>query len=668
MKNALIVVLLLFFVKASLAQRCDGPGQTPSKAFPVCGTSTFHQTTVPLCVTQDLKVPGCSNAAYQDRNPFWYRFTCYTAGTLGFLIKPLDSGDDYDWQLYDITGRDPNDVFTDASLIVTGNWAGTYGSTGASNSGVDFIQCASDPAAKKNSFSKMPALAEGHAYLLLVSHFTNSQSGYDLSFSGGTAVITDPVLPALQKIEAACNGSTMRVKLNKKIKCSSLANDGSDFFITPAGVTVTGAVGMGCADGFDSDSLLINLNTSLGPGTYQLGVKKGSDGNTLLDYCDNAVSASDAVSFTVLPLASTPMDSMAPVKCSPHQLTLIFKKPMICSSLAADGSDFSISGAYPVAISEVKGNCAGGVTKEIVIRFSQALQQKGDFILTLKKGTDGNTLLDECTQETPAGSSLRFSIKDTVNAGFAYQLRYGCLQDTVDYFHAGGNEVNSWKWKLGDNLTGSQKNVRGIYTEFDQKNIELIVSNGFCADSARQTVMLDNFLKADFNVAPDNCPNEPVKFTSLASGKIASHNWTFGDGGASTSGSPEHSFAEPARETAFPVQYTVKDILGCEKTITKQVKIYSSCTVFVPNAFTPGADGRNDIFRVLNAVKAEKFEFKIFNRWGQLIFQTKDWRQGWDGRYKNEWQPAGAFVWMMRYVDSRNNQPVERKGSFVLIR
>src|SRR5687768_3708048 len=122
MKNVLIAFFLLFFFNASFAQRCDGPGQTPSKAFPVCGTSTFHQTTVPICVTQDLKVPGCSNVAYQDKNPFWYKFTCYKDGDLGFLIKPLDSGDDYDWQLYDITGRDPNDVFTDASLIVTGNW------------------------------------------------------------------------------------------------------------------------------------------------------------------------------------------------------------------------------------------------------------------------------------------------------------------------------------------------------------------------------------------------------------------------------------------------------------------------------------------------------------------------------------------------------------------
>ncbi len=669
MKNALTVIFLLFCVKASFAQRCNEPGQTPSKAFPICGTTTFHQTRVPTCVTQNLKVPGCSDNDYQDKNPYWYRFTCYKDGTLGFLIKPMNSKDDYDWQLFDITDRDPDDVFTDASLVVTGNWAGTSGNTGASASGVDFIQCASDPAENKNAFSKMPELKEGHTYLLLVSHFTDSQSGYDLSFSGGTAVITDPVLPALRTTEAECNGTTIRVKLNKKIKCNSIAADGSDFFITPSGSSVASIIGVGCEQGgFDTDSLVLYLNTSLTPGNYQLKVKKGSDGNTLLDYCDKAVLEGDANSFTIVAVPPTPMDSMAPVKCAPNKVTLVFSKPMLCSSIAADGSDFVINGAYPVSITQVKGDCDQGTTKEIIISFAEPLQQKGDFIITLRKGSDGNTLLNECAKETPAGSSLSFSVKDTVSADFNYQLRYGCTIDTVDYFHAGGNEINSWKWSLDDNLASTQQNPRGLYTEFDEKHIELIVSNGFCSDTVRKNVLLDNFFKADFSVVPDNCPSEPIKFTSTASGNISAHNWSFGDGSASTEASPEHSFAPPSREATFKVKYTVTNMMGCEKSVTKEIKIYSSCTVYVPNAFTPGGDGRNDVFRVLNAMKAEKFEFKIYNRWGQLVYQTRDWKQGWDGRVNGQLQPTGTFVWMMQYTDSRNNQRIERKGSFVLIR
>jgi gliding motility-associated-like protein len=71
---------------------------------------------------------------------------------------------------------------------------------------------------------------------------------------------------------------------------------------------------------------------------------------------------------------------------------------------------------------------------------------------------------------------------------------------------------------------------------------------------------------------------------------------------------------------------------------------------------------------VLNAVKAENFELRIFNRWGQMLFQSKDWKRGWDGRLNGQLQPTGTYVWFVRYKDSRNNQLVERKGSVVLIR
>jgi gliding motility-associated-like protein len=88
----------------------------------------------------------------------------------------------------------------------------------------------------------------------------------------------------------------------------------------------------------------------------------------------------------------------------------------------------------------------------------------------------------------------------------------------------------------------------------------------------------------------------------------------------------------------------------------------------VPNAFTPNGDGMNDVFRIQNGVKTEKFNLKIFNRWGQPVFETKNWKQGWDGRYRGQPQATGTFIWFMRYTDTRSNKPVERKGSLTLIR
>src|SRR5689334_11201233 len=102
-KHRVIHILFLLIVQKGLSQPCTTPGQTPSTAFPVCGTSVFTQNNVPLCSTNAIYVPGCSqgsNAAYANKNPFFYIFTCFSSGTLGFLISPMAADEDYDWQLY----------------------------------------------------------------------------------------------------------------------------------------------------------------------------------------------------------------------------------------------------------------------------------------------------------------------------------------------------------------------------------------------------------------------------------------------------------------------------------------------------------------------------------------------------------------------------------------
>jgi gliding motility-associated-like protein len=608
----------------------------------------------------------------RDLNPFWYKFTCFTGGTLGFTITPANLSDDYDWQLFDITGHNPDDVFTDKSLFVSCNWSGSSGITGASAAGRQLNVCATtNQHPNQPLFSSMPTIEQGHTYLLLVSHFSgDNQSGYSLSFNGGTAVITDTTQPKLKSAEASCGGDIIRVKLNKKMKCNSLTSNGSEFFVMPGNVSVTSAVGINCSGGFDTDSLELKLGAALGPGTYELNIKKGSDNNTLLDYCDNAISENDKLSFTVYPLLPTPMDSIAPITCAPQSLRLIFRKPMLCSTVAADGSDFTISGTYPVNIVSASGSCTGGAaaSKEIIIKLSQPLYRAGNFTLTLQTGSDGNTIRDECNQETPAGSSLTFSVQDTVNADFSYNIIYGCTTDTVNFIHPGNDGVNSWRWNLDENKTSNQQNPQALYKNFNTKQVSLIVSNGFCSDTSAQTFTLDNFLKADFDTYADVCPNEANQFTSLAEGQITGYSWDFGDGITSSQESPSHIYATPNATTPYVVKHTVTDKFGCESTAQKTVKVYSSCYLAVPNAFTPNGDGKNDLLYPLNAIKADKLLFKVYNRWGQLIFQTNNWKQGWDGTFKGVQQPSGVYVWFLTYIDRDSKQPRQMKGTAALIR
>lgn len=667
----LFVVMLL--CNRLWAQNCTTLGQTPSTAFPVCGVDTFSQTNVPICTSHTIKVPGCENDgnAYADKNPFWYRFTCYQTGTLGFLITPNNLGDDYDWMLYDITGHNADEVFTNSALIVTGNWAGTSGLTGASASGVNFIQCASDPNDNKNAFSTMPTIQQGHTYLLLVSHYTNSQSGYKLSFGGGTGVITDPLLPKMEKSWAGCGGVSVTIKMNKKMKCSSLAANASDFSLSPAAATIVSATSIGCSNSFDMDTVVLTMSNALPTGNYTITIQNGQDGNTLLDNCDRNIPAGDNITFAVLPVQPTPMDSIKPVGCAPDKLELVFKKPMACNSIAANGSDFTVTGTTPVTITGASGNCVNGVTTSIIVQLSAPIQTAGNYQIQLKTGSDGNTIIDECGQQTPAGAVLPFSTKDTVNADFTYQLLYGCKSDTIHFSHDGANSVNQWSWNFDKVGSSTLQNPTVIFTTFGSKQIKLTVSNGVCKDSIVSTILLDNELIAAFGYPDILCPEDKAVFTDSSIGKIMSWKWDFGNGNTSALQHPlpeSYPLVTTGRSKIYSIRLIVEDIIHCFDTAVHQMKVVNSCYITVPNAFTPNGDGKNDYLYPLNAWKASNLEFYIYNRYGQVVFHTTNWTNKWDGRINGQLQSSGVFVWSLRYTLVDTGEKVFKRGTTVLIR
>lgn len=673
----IVVILLVSNPFKISAQICTTRGQTPGSALPVCGTQPFEQKEVPICSTGGIGVPNCPNGGvgnvqYLDKNPFWYKFTCYESGTLGFLIKPNNSGDDYDWQLYDVTNRNVNDVLNNPSWVVTGNWAGTYGNTGASNSGVGFIQCASDPADNKNSFAKMPNLIVGHNYLLMISHYTETQSGYVLSFGGGTAVITDPKLPRLSSGEAACDGKSIIIKLNKDMKCSSLASNGSDFEINTTLTNIIGASSSTCNNGFDMETVILTLDNPIPPGDFIVSMKKGTDGTTLYDNCDREIPVGDNVSFKVYPLIPTPMDSVTALKCEPQTLELVFKKNMLCNSIAANGSDFEIiGGPVLITISSAEAvNCNNNLSRKIHIQLNAPIQKGGIYTIRLKNGSDGNPIIDECGQVTPVGSTVSFTVKDTVNADFTYNIIYGCAQNIVQYTHPGGNDVNKWSWKFDNSILNNTPNPIITYTNFQQKKTQLIVTNGVCSDTSNISIFFDNLLVADFDITENICPNETAKITNKSTGRILEWKWNFDNGVTSNLKNPPAQMyqAQLSADYFAKPSLIVKNDYGCYDTIIKPIKVIFSCFITVPKAFSPNGDGRNDFLYPLGAYKAKDLQFSVYNRFGQRLFYSSNWQDKWDGKFKGKGMDPGTYVWTLSYFDNAAGRRINRKGTTVLIR
>lgn len=682
MKPLLFFLFTFFLPVLANSQSCQTiVGQYPTTAFPVCGTSVFHQDYVADCNGSNIAQKGCSDPVTSSKSS-WYKFTCFQAGTLGFKISGISSTDDYDWVLFDVTGRVLTDVYADASMVVSLNIYGTSGTntsapfpnspTGCTPTGSGNNHCSGD-ASSNSPFNTMPTLVVGHDYLLMVTNWTaGSTVGYDLSFTGGTASITDPTNPSFQSARAICDGQTMAVKLNKKMKCTSLSANGSDFTVTPNRAPIVAAVGVGCSTGFDTDSIILSLASPLPAGSYIITAQNGSDANTMLDNCGRQIAIGDSKTVTVLPQTPTLMDSIIPIACAPTMLQLVFKKPMRCNTVAVDGSDFIITGPSNVTVSSAAGVCdSSGTGTVIKVFLSTPISVAGTYTITLKNGSDNNTIINECGQPTAAGSSLKFTGYDTVSANFTTSTGYSCLKDTITCFHDGRNGVTSWQWTFDNGMKSLLQNPPAqIYTTDGTKTITLAVTNGICTDTVIANIQITNnfTVKAGMTIPAFVCPNDTAIFKDSSMGKILNWYWDFGNGNTSMVQNPAAQYFQPTNISALLTTKLIVANATCADTIVKRYTLVNNCYVDVPTGFTPNGDGLNDGLYPLNAYKADDFTFRVYNRLGQLLYETKDWTRQWDGRYHGELQPTGAYVWMLQYTHHDTGKKYNLSGTSVLIR
>lgn len=116
--------------------------------------------------------------------------------------------------------------------------------------------------------------------------------------------------------------------------------------------------------------------------------------------------------------------------------------------------------------------------------------------------------------------------------------------------------------------------------------------------------------------------------------------WNFGDGNTSNLNSPFHGYSTPG---TYTVSLTVSNPGGCSDIATSLATILNR-EIFIPNTFTPNQNNINEVWRPI-LLNAEKYELRIFNRWGEEIFRTTDPNYGWDGTYQGKICPLGVYVY-----------------------
>lgn len=661
-------------------QLCDTaktPGTLPGTAIPICDKGSYYTPHPFRCVGAFVKVPNhCrlnplhppEDLTYDIYSPMYYKFKCYKSGSFGFMIIPVSPYVNLDWQLYNITNTLPGVAIRSSQNLIAGNWSPIEGMTGTEPLGLPFIVCKPQMNSPLSQYSEMPNLITGHEYLLLIANSRLNTEDFTLKIEGGTADIKDPVDPHLNNAKAECNGTEIIVKLNKEVRCSTLTLTGSEFSILPTGPAIVSARPLNCNGNSGFTELALTLSSPLTDGNYQLAIKNGTDANTIIDFCNTSIPVNEQTAFSFISPQPILADSVANPDCLPDSIKLYFPKRIGCSSIAYNGSNFSISGPEQVVVKSVNGKCSNGKTDYVVIKFDSPIRTKGNYTLTIKTADDGTAIVDECGEEPPP-QNINFYVADTVNANFTYNMLLGCQRDTLTFSHPGGNDINKWLWKFNDKLVNTQNHTI-IWPAKSNNEIELIVSNSSCKDTAATTIKLDNEVKAVFDMPSVICPEDKLEVFNNTEGVVDSWRWNFDIATISSLKDPTPFLMPTHNREAY---YTVKlvaynNTIGCSDSTKRILTVLDNCSGTVPTGFTPNNDGLNDYFWPHNAVKADNYEFKIFNRMGQLVFQTRNWQSKWDGRTNGVQQTTGVYVWMLSYTHRDTKKQVFQKGTVTLIR
>jgi gliding motility-associated-like protein len=226
-------------------------------------------------------------------------------------------------------------------------------------------------------------------------------------------------------------------------------------------------------------------------------------------------------------------------------------------------------------------------------------------------------------------------------------------------------------WNFGDGGTSNQISPVYTYKTPGLYSVSLEVTSPIgckISRSFKDWIKISQGALADFSYSPERVTqyNAAVSFTDMSQ-NTNRWQWFIGTKGYSTRQNPIYTFRDTGLQK---VKLVVNNVFNCSDSIVKFIDVIPEITYFLPNAFTPNYDGTNDGFKgkgLTDGIK--RFSLKIWNRWGELIFETQNPDESWNGRKFNigEDSPQGVYLCIVNY-ESPRGQPFEIKGYATLIR
>lgn len=258
------------------------------------------------------------------------------------------------------------------------------------------------------------------------------------------------------------------------------------------------------------------------------------------------------------------------------------------------------------------------------------------------------------------------------NASFVESKRELCEEGEVTFFTIAPSglpyTVASRNWKIGS-ATYSGTPITHTFNSAGLYDVQYIVSatNG-CSDTAFKSnwITVHENPIADFEAQTNIDRNNSLAIGIIDYSQFASNYlYKFGDGNSSTYSEPTHSYTDSG---FYSIWQIVSTDFGCMDSTMRTIFV-KELSAFVPSAFTPNNDGNNDVFSpVITGNDPSVYSLVIFNRWGEVVFETSEMTSGWDGSHQGIPSEVGVYVWQLVYKDENSTKTINKRGHLNLIR
>jgi gliding motility-associated-like protein len=238
-----------------------------------------------------------------------------------------------------------------------------------------------------------------------------------------------------------------------------------------------------------------------------------------------------------------------------------------------------------------------------------------------------------------------------------------CKGESVNILAGGGN---NYLWNNG----ATQANITVNPTSTTNYSVTATSTAG-CSGSATMTVTVYPGPIAVYFISPSPAGvNQTVQFTDASIG-ASSWDWDFGDGQTAIGLDPTHSYTAPG---SYDTWLNVEDNHGCKDSTSVRIVINQLFTFYIPNSFSPDDNGVNDVFIPSGVnVDEDRYIMQVYDRWGKLVFETKDITKGWDGSINGkviivEETSSNVFSYYFHIYERYTDIDHEYRGHIILIK